>query len=91
MSKAILVLDMPENCSNCPCLDDCDNCLAVGTSYTDVDVLKEKPEWCPLKPLPEKMQVCGRYPQPDGVTPSYKFGFNACIDVILKNNDLTEV
>ena len=43
-----------------------------------------KPDWCPLRALPEKMKVCGKYPQPDRIAPSYKVGWNACLDEILK-------
>lgn len=34
--------------------------------------------------MPEKMKVCGKYPQPDRIAPSYKVGWNACLDEILK-------
>lgn len=34
--------------------------------------------------MPEKMKVCGKYPQPDGITPSYKVGWNSCLDEILE-------
>nr|DAE57253.1 MAG TPA: hypothetical protein [Bacteriophage sp.] len=30
------------------------------------------------------MKVCGKYPQPDRIAPSYKVGWNACLDEILK-------
>ena len=43
----------------------------------------KKPEWCPLVPIPEKMEICGKYPQPDGIVPSYKIGWNKCIDAIV--------
>ena len=29
-------------------------------------------------------QVCGKYPQPDRIVPSYKVGWNKCVDEILK-------
>lgn len=53
MSKAALVIDMPENCYECVLCDTDDVCLAVS-SFTGVDVLVEKPDWCPLVPVPEK-------------------------------------
>ena len=43
----------------------------------------ERPDWCPLRELPKKMEVCGKYPQPDRIEPSYKAGWNACLDEIL--------
>lgn len=83
MSKAVLVMDIPENCQDCPLKHD---------YYCEADEEKrdayfhEIPEWCPLVPLPEKKEVCGRYPQEDGMTPSYKIGWNACIDAITGNS-----
>ena len=29
MSKAMLIMDMPETCYECPFLDEADNCLAM--------------------------------------------------------------
>lgn len=81
--KAILVLDeMPENCFKCK-LQDWANCRIVKGCHTG----DTRPDWCPLKPMPEKMQVCGKYPQPDGIVPSYKIGYNACIDEILGDKE----
>ena len=80
--KAILVIDMPENCLKCK-LQDWANCRIVKGCHTG----DTRPDWCPLKPMPEKMQVCGKYPQPDGIVPSYKIGYNACIDEILGDKE----
>ena len=49
------------------------------------DICHKKPDWCPIRPIPEKKEVCGRYPQPDGVPASFKVGWNACIEEILGN------
>lgn len=94
MSKAILVIDMPENCLECPLefgvavnnkvLLNHNICNGCGKPNADST---KKPDWCPLRPLPEKKEVCGKYPQPDGITPSYKIGYNACIDEIGGNNE----
>ena len=53
------------------------------TMITDYDSDIEKPDWCPLRPVPEKKEVCGKYPQPDKIPASYKIGYNQCIDDIL--------
>ena len=82
MSKAILVMDMPKNCLNCP-LADWANCRITKKCNTGY----YRPDSCPLRPMPEKKEVCGKYPQPDGITPSYKIGYNACIDEIGGNNE----
>ena len=58
MSKAILVIDMPNNCDKCPLFfvsarDMC--CRALNNKTIDYPYpINYKPNWCPLKPLPEK-------------------------------------
>lgn len=103
MSKAIAIIDRPENCQKC-WFSACHYSLPLSTrrkGYScriqnyDNGVVVEDFDYeeevhlknCPLKPMPEKMQVCGKYPQPDGIVPSYKFGYNACIDELLKGEE----
>ena len=49
------------------------------------------PDWCPLQPLPEKMKVTGLYNgeyfKAGGKLPSYKIGWNDCIDEITGGMD----
>ena len=90
--KAILVIEMPSSCMGCNFLH-CE--IEENKEYCEAREIRkqihlekeEKPDWCPLKPMPEKMQVCGKYPQPDGIVPSYKIGYNACIDEILGDKE----
>lgn len=53
MNKAILVIDMPDKCSTCPCFEfGVDNyCSVTGEANYSHD--NRKPDWCPLKPLQE--------------------------------------
>ena len=91
MSKSVLVIDTPGSCMGCNffiCDGDTnmDSCMARETAKS-VDLEKyDKPDWCPLKPLPEKMKVTGLYNgeyfKAGGKPPSYKIGWNACIDAI---------
>lgn len=87
MAKAVLVMDMPECCVDCCCgyferyakeLN-----LVCGATGEDANNV-EKPDWCPLRELPEKMEVL----------PSEKYefrslgrafvaGFNVCLEKIL--------
>lgn len=93
MSKAVLVMDMPDVCMDCEfCMEiheGLEACCILVADNDDSSFCREiddycqgKPEWCPMKPLPEKKEVCGKYPQPDRIVPSYKIGWNACIDAI---------
>lgn len=92
MSKAVLVMDMPESCGKCNFNDIGANgaltciCIDVYTELED-DMDTCRPDWCPLRELPEKMEVCGHYPQPDGVVPSYKIGWNACLEAITRESE----
>ena len=70
MSKSALVIDTPENCYDCPFgISYCGELEYEGlcelASCLDYDVFlmteehydcesKSRPDWCPLKPLPEK-------------------------------------
>ena len=91
--KAILVIEMPNSCGECSICASWQECAFSTREYwcpymdnKDVEP-NTRPDWCPLKPMPEKMQVCGKYPQPDGIVPSYKIGYNACIDEILGDKE----
>ena len=90
MSKAILVMDMPANCKECRLRfeDDYSDwcpCDIERNGTTDVfDCVKNltKPDWCPLKPVPEKSLT--------GKSDYYQWGdwedgYNACIDEILED------
>lgn len=79
-TKAILVIDMPKDCWDCHLVDEWENCNAIkmtseryGVSVKQYD--KERASWCPLRPLPHKLQA-------DWYTGGYKEGFNACLDEI---------
>lgn len=57
MDKAILIMDMPECCADCPCsFFERDNPilnLICGVAQEDAYNVG-KPDWCPLRELPEK-------------------------------------
>lgn len=82
MSKAILVIDMPDECRNCPCFNGLDFAAYCGKEDKkieyDIDNLAyTKPIWCPLKALPEKIE----YKLLKGI--DYSNGWNDCLDEIL--------
>ncbi len=92
MSKSVLVMDTPESCINCKvgqnmsnCMETCIRCPIAGKCALDEEA-ESIPEWCPLKPLPEKMKLTGNYngeySKTGGKTLSYKVGWNACINEI---------
>lgn len=69
MCKSVLVINTPDVCGNCDLLYHCHRHSAV-TPY------ESKPNWCPLKKLPEHELVWND-------TDDWERGFNACLDLIL--------
>lgn len=93
MAKAVLVVDMPEQvCQKCTlcyeyeAVDDRYLCCATGKLLPD----GEKPDWCPLRELPEKKETIV-YENDDWITVGEKTknnGWNDCLDEILKDDEL---
>ncbi len=75
MSKSVLVIDTPENCGKCKFISGF-WCRAMnGRRVPNNDVI---PNWCPLKPLPEKMTEVDS----TDYWNSIKAGWNGCINKI---------
>lgn len=81
MSKSVLVIDTPKYCAVCV--------LRSGVLHPfcrfrvnnrDITDLSIRPDWCPLKPLPEKMIIPRGARNTDGI--EYAFGYNTCINEI---------
>ena len=90
MSKSVLVIDTPENCYSCCLHEPIRNWSYCAVKLKRIEDSSVKPDWRPLKPLPEKMKVTGvygrEYFQSNGKMPSYKIGWNDCIDEITGGN-----
>ena len=102
MSKAILVIDMPRTCEECPICQgvalDGDYVCSIKDEHGEErgfdDGRYEKPDWCPLKPVPEKKKektlndIVGVGDRESVfkcvLEELVKQGYNACIDEILK-------
>ena len=97
MIKCVLVMDMPSGCSECEfCLEITENhhcCQRVSDNNDmckrqdyDVEFYQyEKPNWCPLKPMPEKRPTIGK--ESDNDILCMNAGYNACIDELLKGEE----
>lgn len=88
MPKAVLVMDMPECCADCPCsCFERDNpILNLICGVTQEDAYNVgKPDWCPLRELPEK-KTGNSYmnSKEKGIVA----GWNACLDEILKDDGM---
>ena len=96
--KAILVIDMPGYCDDCPLMfeNDC------GVTQTHMqleygELYYPKPSWCPLKSIPHKDKYdVNNYAIVDyenDITLGHyvNMGWNDCIDTILENNNETNI
>ena len=87
--KAIIVIDkMPKKCLDCELIwDEMNNGIvrcSNGRMLDEADIYKEKPSWCPLRPMPEKMTLNGAMNVGYGTDGfAYRNGWNACIDELL--------
>lgn len=101
MSKVILVMNDPKFCSNCPLAKSRKHIITrkehwlcgIGHNgeygdwvYEPIDMESEiRPDWCPLKPVPEKYDVLAAIENNPNYDPSYDIGRNDCIDEIIGN------
>ena len=88
MSKSVLVIDTPERCIDCEIgqnysniIETCVSCPIAGKSALDGEA-ESIPDWCPLKPLPEKMTGVAQTDHWNSI----KEGWNECIDEITGEN-----
>ena len=89
MSKSVLVMDTPEKgCISCPIGQNDSNCritriycpIAEETAFNEE--AETIPDWCPLKPLPEKITGVASTDH----WKSIKEGWNGCINKITGGN-----
>lgn len=90
MSKGIIVVDdIPENCFKCKMkrrpygitFPEDRVCVITGESvyyYKPNNINGTKPDWCPIKPIPDKMQS-------EGIS-IYAIAWNECLDEIIKKS-----
>ena len=86
--KAILVLEMPSSCMGCNFLH-CE--IEENKEYCEAREIRkqihlekeEKPDWCPLKPMPSKKDK----PTKSESVACFNSGYNACIDEILGDKE----
>ena len=80
-TKAVLVIDMPQSCEDCPCYHEgYGHCNNVKFRFIQ-DSDKVAP-WCPLKPMPEKKDIDD--PSLTFDTVDKYIGFNECIEELEK-------
>lgn len=91
--KAILVMEMPSSCLECPIgkdmsipIETCIKC-PIGKCVIDEEVMT-KPDWCPLKKIPQKLErEIVKEDYNGGYSHGIVHGYNACIDEILGDKE----
>lgn len=81
--KAILIVDMPKSCSECPLFNsDFYACQLVFAELYEEVRKGIRHENCPLKPLPKHVIDRNKFAIENKYM-NYQDGFNACLDEIL--------
>ena len=100
MSKAVLVMDMPKNCIECPIGKNMsisiETCIQCPFGRCAIEEEAETiPNWCPLKPLPEGKAAEGaeairsngiRARVDEALREAFRIGYNACLEEIGGDN-----
>lgn len=90
MSKSVLVMDTPESCSECKIGRDMSGYMEICIicPIANKVALNEEaetvPEWCPLKPLPEKDDFDDPYEE---YYTGYRDGWNDCLREIVRGKN----
>lgn len=87
MARGIIVVDIPETCGDCACCqyDGQYNryCGVNGEDLMNIDWNGEKPDWCPIKELPPKLEEINcPHSMSDYQRKGFSRGWNACIEEI---------
>ncbi len=104
MSKSVLVIDTPENCYDCQFCYELDEgveaCCSIMDDGKDKSLMKEidceygycqgKPDWCPLKPLPENKSTTAPVSNYEVQKNLFAGGWNACLREITETSDENE-
>jgi len=84
MSKAMLVMDMPNSCDECDVI-----CTQYYKAIKDENFENDmKPKCCPLREVPQKPDF--RKAKTETVM-NWIEGYNACIDEIMKGSEENEI
>lgn len=79
MDKSIIMLDTPDSCSECFCQRYTVYGYACGLANTMNEGTHCRPDWCPLRPLPEHHTAPKTA---TGYEIGYEDGWNDCLNKI---------
>ena len=89
MSKSVLVINTPKYCAVCALRNGVRHpfCRINGRDITDLSII---PNWCPLKPLPEKKLYTAPKRNHELQKDLFAVGWNACLREIVETSDENE-
>ncbi len=88
MGKAYLMLDeMPEKCSYCLFMDEWKSTCRAIKEHHSVSLVCRTPDWCPLRPLPERYYVDQNNIYDVAANQTYADGWNDCLDEVLGSDE----
>ena len=89
MSKSVLVMKTPEDCESCVLHGGIFHSFCkINCRY--IEDLSTKPDWCPLKPLPEKKEYIVPIDNVESQKDIIAVGWNACLREITETSDENE-
>mgnify|MGYP007103173908 CR=1 FL=1 len=86
MSKAVLIIDMPECCADCQLADDDPSglyCVPADEYYDGKESTEDRASFCPLRELPEKIPDL-EHGYENVEKSIIRIGWNACLDMMLE-------
>lgn len=88
MTKGIIVLDeIPEKCNQCnfwfakATVPVEYRCMGLQREITENELTKKKPDWCPIRPIPER-KMCTKSICISTEEYNQRKGWNACLEEI---------
>ena len=86
MNKSVLVIYTPKYCALCVLRSGVHHpfCRVNNRDITDLSI---RPDWCPLKPLPERKEYIVPIDNVESQKDIIAVGWNACINAITGGED----
>lgn len=87
MSKAVLIMDMPENCYECKFFISRESYCSAKKKYVNSLAEYVRPSECPLKELPKELLHIQIYSKESCI---YDKGWNDCLDKIIGKSEVNK-
>ena len=82
MAKGILIVNVPKNCRTCRRTEETGRVLSCCECGKPILDFNERPEWCPIKPMPERKEITGFVNPKDLGASLLAEGWNQSVDYV---------